>query len=68
MTEAFDDPLDFDGFEFVEFASPDSSVLERVFALLGSFEVARHRSKDEALYRQGGINFVIKRVPRSLAA
>jgi len=68
MTDQFDNPLDLDGFEFVEFASPGSGVLERVFAMLGFVEVARHRSKDVALCRQGGSNFVINREPKNLAA
>jgi 4-hydroxyphenylpyruvate dioxygenase len=48
-----------DGFEFVEFAAPDVSVLEEAFRLLGFTEVAKHRSKDVTLWRQGDINFVI---------
>ena len=61
-------PLGLCGFEFVEFGAPDPTVLERVFDTLGFTRVARHRSKDVDLYRQGGINFLINREPRSLAA
>lgn len=67
MTDTFDNPMGLDGFEFVEFAAPDAGVLERVFAMLGFAEVARHRSKDVSLFRQGGINFVVNREPKSLA-
>jgi 4-hydroxyphenylpyruvate dioxygenase len=56
-----------DGFEFVEFACPDSGVLESAFALLGFSEVAHHRSKDVTLWRQGNINFIINREPKSQA-
>ena len=56
------------GFEFVEFAAPAPGTLEPVFEKLGFTEVARHRSKDVSLYRQGGINFILNREPRSLAA
>jgi 4-hydroxyphenylpyruvate dioxygenase len=56
-----------DGFEFVEFAAPDPSVLESAFQLLGFTEVARHRSKDVRLWRQGDINFIINNEPRSKA-
>jgi 4-hydroxyphenylpyruvate dioxygenase len=56
------------GFEFVEFASPSPNVLEPLFELLGFTLVARHRSKDVLLYRQGGINFIVNREPHSLAA
>ncbi|MFP6749412.1 MAG: 4-hydroxyphenylpyruvate dioxygenase [Alphaproteobacteria bacterium] len=59
MAELFENPLALDGFEFVEFAAPDPAVLETVFATLGFLAVARHRSKDVTLYRQGGINFII---------
>src|SRR3990167_2440939 len=35
---------------------------------MGFTLVARHRSKDVVLYRQGGINFIVNREPRSIAA
>jgi 4-hydroxyphenylpyruvate dioxygenase len=43
----------------VEFASPESGLLESVFELLGFSHVANHKSKDVKLYRQGEINFII---------
>jgi 4-hydroxyphenylpyruvate dioxygenase len=58
-------PMGLDGFEFVEFAAPDPTVLERAFTLLGFEAVAKHRSKDVTLYRQGGINFILNREPHS---
>lgn len=54
-----ENPMGTDGFEFVEFAAPDPSVLDGVFRTLGFEPVARHRSKDVTLYRQGDINFII---------
>jgi 4-hydroxyphenylpyruvate dioxygenase len=68
MPDLFDNPMGLDGFEFVEFASPTPGLLEKTFALLGFTEVARHRSKDVALYRQGGINFILNREAHSPAA
>ncbi|WP_179403196.1 4-hydroxyphenylpyruvate dioxygenase [Burkholderia guangdongensis] len=68
MTDLFDNPMGLCGFEFVEFASPQSNVLEPLFEKLGFTEVARHRSKDVSLYRQGDINFIVNREPRSQAA
>ena len=59
MADLFENPMGLDGFEFVEFASPDPKVLETAFALLGFTEVAHHRSKDVTLWRQGNINFII---------
>jgi 4-hydroxyphenylpyruvate dioxygenase-like putative hemolysin len=54
-------------FEFVEFASPTPGVLEPVFERMGFTLVARHRSKDVVLYRQGDINFIVNREPKSVA-
>ena len=61
MTDLFDNPMGLCGFEFVEFASPVPGVLEPLFEKLGFTLVARHRSKDVLLYRQGGINFIVNR-------
>lgn len=68
MADLFDNPMGLDGFEFVEFAGPDPKNLEAVFNLLGFEAVARHRSKDVRLFRQGGINFILNNEPRSHAA
>ncbi len=59
MADLFENPMGLDGFEFVEFASPTPGVLEPVFEMLGFTAVARHRSKNVTLYRQGGINFIL---------
>ncbi|MEO5606081.1 MAG: 4-hydroxyphenylpyruvate dioxygenase [Polaromonas sp.] len=67
MADLFDNPMGLMGFEFVEFASPTPGLLEPVFERLGFEEVARHRSKDVSLFRQGDINFIINREPRSAA-
>ena len=68
MPDLFDNPMGLMGFEFVEFASPAPGVLEPLFEQLGFTLVAKHRSKDVLLYRQGGINFIVNREPRSQAA
>ena len=67
MTDLFANPMGLAGFEFVEFASPTPGVLEPVFERMGFVHVATHRSKDVVLYRQGGINFIVNREPRSAA-
>jgi 4-hydroxyphenylpyruvate dioxygenase len=67
MPDLFDNPMGLAGFEFVEFASPTPHVLEPLFERMGFSLVARHRSKDVRLYRQGDINFIVNREPRSLA-
>jgi 4-hydroxyphenylpyruvate dioxygenase len=68
MTDLFDNPMGLMGFEFVEFASPEPNVLEPMFEALGFTLVAKHRSKDVVLYRQGDINFIVNREPKSPAA
>ena len=68
MADLFDNPMGLMGFEFVEFASPEPGVLEPMFERLGFTHVANHRSKNVALYRQGGINFIVNREPLSPAA
>ncbi len=67
MPDLFENPMGLMGFEFVEFASPAPNVLEPVFERMGFVHVADHRSKDVALYRQGDINFVVNREPKSAA-
>jgi 4-hydroxyphenylpyruvate dioxygenase len=67
MADLFENPMGLMGFEFVEFASPTPQVLEPLFERLGFSLVARHRSKDVVLYRQGDINFIVNREPRSAA-
>ena len=61
-------PMGLMGFEFVEFASPVPGVLEATFEKLGFTLVARHRSKQTLLYRQGDINFIVNNEPNSPAA
>jgi 4-hydroxyphenylpyruvate dioxygenase len=52
-------PMQTDGFEFVEYAAPDPELLRRLFESMGLPAVARHRSKNVTLHRQGDINFII---------
>ncbi len=68
MPDLFENPIGLDGFEFVEFAAPNPAVLHGVLSALGFTPVAEHRSKEVTLYRQGGINFIVNREPKSLAA
>ena len=59
MADLFDNPMGTDGFEFVEYAAPEPERLRNLFAQLGFPTVARHRSKNVTLHRQGDINFII---------
>ncbi len=67
MNTAADNPVGTDGFEFIEYTAPDSRLLEELFRKMGFVAVARHRSKDVVLFRQGDINFVINHEPQSFA-
>jgi 4-hydroxyphenylpyruvate dioxygenase len=60
-------PMGTDGFEFVEFTGPDIAQIEGVFRSLGFAPVARHRSKQVTLWRQGQVNFVLNAEPGSFA-
>src|SRR6201995_2109928 len=62
-----DNPMGTDGFEFVEYTAPDPHLLGALFEQMGFAPVARHRSKDVILYRQGHINFIVNREPDSFA-
>ncbi len=68
MADLFENPMGLDGFEFVEFASPTPGVLEPIFELMGFTHVAKHRSKDVNLYRQGEINFILNKEPKNYTA
>jgi 4-hydroxyphenylpyruvate dioxygenase len=67
MADLFDNPAGLDGFEFIEFSAPEKGVLEPVFETMGFTKVARHRSKDVELWRQGGINLITNYEPKSAA-
>jgi len=62
-----DNPMGTDGFEFVEYTAPDPEQLGALFEQMGFTAVARHRSKNVLLYRQGRINFIVNREPDSFA-
>ena len=68
MSQALENPMGLDGFEFVEFSAPSEGQLEEVFKVLGFQKVATHRSKNVDLWRQGDVNFIVNYEPRSVAA
>ncbi len=67
MSDAVLNPMGTDGFEFVEYTAPDPQLLRTLFERLGFPVVARHRSKNVTLHRQGDINFIINAEPDSFA-
>ncbi|MDF2154668.1 4-hydroxyphenylpyruvate dioxygenase [Vibrio sp. CAU 1672] len=63
-------PLGTDGFEFVEYTAANLdgiAQLKALFVSLGFAEVAKHRSKEAWLYRQGDVNFIVNAQPYSQA-
>ena len=68
MSDLFENPMGLCGFEFVEFTAPEKGIIEPLFTSMGFMEVARHRSKDATLWRQGDINFIVNYEPKSPAA
>jgi len=52
-------PLGLDGIEFIEYATSRPQALGQVLEMMGFRPVARHRSREVLLYRQGGMNVVI---------
>jgi 4-hydroxyphenylpyruvate dioxygenase len=68
MTDLFENPLGTDGFEFVEFTSPDPDALATYFRQLGFTAVGQHRSKNVVRFKQGDINFILNMEPAGQAA
>jgi 4-hydroxyphenylpyruvate dioxygenase len=68
MADLFENPLGTDGFEFVEFTSPDPDALATYFRQLGFTAVSQHRSKNVIRFKQGDINFILNMEPVGQAA
>jgi 4-hydroxyphenylpyruvate dioxygenase len=66
--DLFDNPLGTDGFEFVEYTSPEPERLKELFEKMGFTAVAKHRSKNVLRFRQGDINFILNMEPSGQAA
>jgi 4-hydroxyphenylpyruvate dioxygenase len=54
-----DNPLGLEGIEFIEYATAKPQALGQVLETMGFKPVARHRSREVLLYRQGGINIIV---------
>ncbi len=52
-------PLGLDGIEFIEYATSRPQALGQVLETMGFRPVARHRSREVLLYRQGEMNVVV---------
>ena len=62
-----DNPAGTDGFEFVEFAHPAPEKLAELFDRMGYRAVARHKSRNITVWRQGDINYIVNAEPGSHA-
>ncbi len=66
MQHSFSDasnPIGLDGIEFIEYATAKPQALGQVLEMMGFKPVARHRSREVLLYRQGGLNVVVNAHP-----
>jgi 4-hydroxyphenylpyruvate dioxygenase len=66
-TISAENPAGTDGFEFVEFASPDPQSLRDLFGRMGFVHTATHKSKAVELWQQGDITYVLNSEPGSFA-
>ena len=63
-------PVGMDGIEFIEFATSRPQALGGLLERMGFHPIARHRSREVELYRQGSMNVIVNSqaadVPRTL--
>ena len=59
--------LGLDGVEFIEYATPKPQALGQVLEMMGFRPVARHRSREVLLYRQGSLNVVVNAHPTDVS-
>ena len=56
-------PLGLDGIEYVEYATSAPQAMGHVLELVGFRPIARHRSREVTLYRQGTMNLIVNAHP-----
>jgi len=59
-------PLGMDGIEFIEYATSQPQALGALLQQMGFAAVARHRSREVMLYRQGSMNLIVNAHPDAL--
>ncbi|MET3528001.1 4-hydroxyphenylpyruvate dioxygenase [Phenylobacterium koreense] len=59
MTVTPENPIGLDGFEFVEFTSPDPAGMKGLIEQLGFTAYAKHPTKDIVRYKQGRTNLLV---------
>ena len=60
-------PLGIDGIEFIEYATSQPQAFGSVLESMGFVPVARHRSREVMLYRQGSMNLIVNSHPDELS-
>lgn len=60
-------PLGMNGIEFIEFATAQPQALGGLLQQLGFVPIARHRSREVMLYRQGPMNLIVNADPAAVA-
>jgi 4-hydroxyphenylpyruvate dioxygenase len=70
LTADATNPIGLDGIEFIEYATSRPQALGQVLEAMGFRPVARHRSREVLLYRQGDMNVIVNahiaRLPRAV--
>jgi 4-hydroxyphenylpyruvate dioxygenase len=61
-------PLGMDGIEFVEYATSQPQAFGALLQNMGFAALARHRSREVMLYRQGTMNLIVSRPSRCACA
>jgi 4-hydroxyphenylpyruvate dioxygenase len=59
-------PLGLDGIEFIEYATSQPQVFGTLLQEMGFSPIARHRSREVTLYRQGSMNLIVNAHPDAL--
>jgi len=59
-------PLGIDGIEFIEYSTSQAQAFGALLQKLGFAAVARHRSREVMLYRQGSMNLIVNAHPDAL--
>jgi 4-hydroxyphenylpyruvate dioxygenase len=61
-------PLGLDGFEFVEFTSPDPAAMKALIEQMGFVAASKHPTKPATRYKQGRINLIVNDDPSGQVA
>jgi 4-hydroxyphenylpyruvate dioxygenase len=59
LTPETSNPLEMDGIEFIEYSTSKPQALGQVLEMMGFRPIARHRSREVLLYRQGDMNVIV---------